>query len=187
VACNDRVVIWKDRTRLTGWGEATVPNFHGQFIAITGIVLLQADDPNLLPLTTTKRGVDAASEVYLEVKELMRESTKALTSFTNKWKKFPGKLDDLYQSASYTDLGDIRRKAASAPMTAMRRFDGMKRYGPVYPTPEQEKTDTRVSFVAPIRQVRRLARHYFDDETAKAGDVGAQAFEEAVKRVGARR
>jgi hypothetical protein len=40
VACNDRVVIWKDKTRLTGWGEATVPNYHGQFIAISGIVLL---------------------------------------------------------------------------------------------------------------------------------------------------
>ena len=66
VACNDRVVIWKDKTRLTGWGEATVPNYHGQFIPITGIVLLRADDPSALPLTTTKRGIDAASNVYSE-------------------------------------------------------------------------------------------------------------------------
>ncbi len=56
IACNDRVVVWKDKTRLTGWGEATVPNYHGQFIAISGIVLLAASDPQRLPLTTTKRG-----------------------------------------------------------------------------------------------------------------------------------
>jgi hypothetical protein len=98
VACNDRVVIWKDKSRLTGWGEAAVPNYHGQFIAITGIVLLKSDDPKKLPLTTTKRGIDAASNVYSEAKDLMREATKNLTSFTNKWKKFPEQTEDIYKN-----------------------------------------------------------------------------------------
>jgi hypothetical protein len=180
VACNDRVVIWKDKTRLTGWGEATVPNFHGQFIAITGIVLLQSDDPKKLPLTTTKRGVDGASEVYLKVKELMRESTKALTSFTNKWKKFPDKLGDLYESANYAELSEIRAKAETARLTTVRRFDGMKKHEPAYPVPEQEKTDVRVGFTARRRDVEILRKHYFDDDKAKPGEVGERAFEEAL-------
>src|SRR5690606_31732017 len=25
ISCNDRVVVWKDKSRLTGWGEANVP------------------------------------------------------------------------------------------------------------------------------------------------------------------
>ena len=64
IACNDRIVVWKDKTRLTGWGEASVPNYHTQFIAITGLVLLSSDDPKKLPLTTTKRGIDASREIY---------------------------------------------------------------------------------------------------------------------------
>ena len=108
VACNDRIVIWKDKSRLTGWGEATVPNYHGQFIAITGIVLLRSADPKKLPLTTTKRGIDAASNVYSQAKDLMREATKGLTSFTNKWKKFPAKLEEMYKSSAYIGLAALR-------------------------------------------------------------------------------
>lgn len=181
VACNDRVVIWKDKTRLTGWGEATVPNFHGQFIAITGIVLLRAEDPKKLPLTTTKRGVDAASQLYSEVKDLMREATKSLTSFTNKWKKFPEKLEEIYQTTDYVDLEGLRSLAASLPLKKIRNLDGVHKYEPEYPEPEQQKTSVRVSFAASKPDVAYLARRYFDDPKAKPGAVGEKAFREALK------
>jgi hypothetical protein len=184
VACNDRVVIWKDKSRLTGWGEASVPNYHGQFIAITGIVLLRSDDPKKLPLTTTKRGIDAASNVYSEVKDLMRDATKNLTSFTNKWKKFPQKLDTIYQSAQYIDLPTLRSLPAKLEMTAVRKLDGMKKFEPKYPTPPQEKTSVRVSFPALKTDVALLAKYFFDEETVKAADVGEAAFNAAVENAG---
>lgn len=87
VVCNDRVVLFADKTRVTGWGEATVPQYHTQFISIAGTVTFKSNDARLLPLTTTKRGVDGNSELYLEVKEYMREGLKLFTNFTNKWKK----------------------------------------------------------------------------------------------------
>jgi len=181
VACNDRVVIWKDKTRLTGWGEATVPNYHGQFIAITGIVLLRSDDPNKLPLTTTKRGIDAASNIYSEAKDLMRDATKSLTSFTNKWKKFPAKRDDLYKSSSYVGLEQLRELPSKLTLVKSRKLEGIKKYEPKYPEPPQEKTSVRVSFTAGKRDVALLAKHYFDDEGVKAGDVGEAAFNDALK------
>jgi len=181
VACNDRVVIWKDKTRLTGWGEATVPNYHGQFIAITGIVLLRSGDPKKLPLTTTKRGIDAASNVYSEVKDLMREATKSLTSFTNKWKKFPSKREEMYKSSSYVGLSQLRELPSTLQMATSRKLAGIKKYEPKYPEPAQEKTSVRVSFVAPKKDVTFLAKHYFDDEGTKAGEVGEAAFNEALK------
>jgi hypothetical protein len=181
VACNDRVVIWKDKSRLTGWGEATVPNYHGQFIAITGIVLLRSDDPKKLPLTTTKRGIDAASTVYSQTKDLMREATKSLTSFTNKWKKFPQKLEDLYKSSSYVDLPTLRSLSNVLPMVSSRKMDGIKKFEPVYPEPEQEKTSTKVIFVALKEEVTVLAKYYFDDPKAKPGQVGEAAFKEALE------
>ena len=176
VACNDRVVLWKDKTRFTGWGEATVPNYHGQFIPITGIVLLRSNDPKELPLTTTKRGIDAGSNVYSEIKDLMREATKSLTSFTNKWKKFPQQRDELYRSSEYVDLPALRKLPSTLSMAKVHKSAGMRKYAPKYPEPIQAKTSVRVAFVALKSDVERLSRHYFDNDQAKASDVGEAAF-----------
>jgi hypothetical protein len=183
VACNDRVVIWKDKTRLTGWGEAAVPNYHGQFIAITGIVLLHSEDPTKLPLTTTKRGIDASSNIYSEAKDLMRQATKNLTTFTNKWKKFPDQLEDMYKSADYLDMESLRKLPAELPMSVSRKNESIKKYEPQYPEPEQEKTSTRVAFAALKDDVDILARHFFDDINIKPGLVGEVAFKQALKSV----
>jgi Histidine kinase-, DNA gyrase B-, and HSP90-like ATPase len=183
VACNDRVVIWKDKTRLTGWGEASVPNYHGQFIAITGIVLLRSQDPKQLPLTTTKRGIDASSNVYSEVKDLMREATKNLTSFTNKWKKFPARLEEIYQQSEYVDLDKLQSASTNLAATAVRKLPGIKKFEPKYPEPEQAKTSVRVSFTAEKTAVATLAKHFFGDQTVKAGEVGEAAFTSALEGV----
>ncbi len=187
VACNDRVVIWKDKTRLTGWGEATVPNYHGQFIAITGIVLLRSNTVKELPLTTTKRGIDASSNTYSQVKDLMREATKSLTVFANKWKKFPQKRDEIYRSGEYIDLPTLRTLSTSLPMTTSRKLDGIKKYEPKYPEPQEERTSVRVSFPAPKKEVAALAVHFFDDAGVKAAVVGETAFQEALKSMRGRK
>lgn len=183
VACNDRVVIWKDKSRLTGWGEASVPNYHGQFIAITGIVLLTSADPKNLPLTTTKRGIDAASNLYSEVKDLMREATKNLTSFTNKWKKFPQKLQDIYKETEYIDLNKLRTMPSNLRMTNSRKISGIQKFEPTYPVPSQEKTSARVSFVALRADIATVSKYFFDDDRAKPGQVGEAAFNDTLARI----
>jgi Histidine kinase-, DNA gyrase B-, and HSP90-like ATPase len=180
VACNDRVVIWKDKTKLTGWGEATVPNYHGQFIPITGIVLFSSDDTKKLPLTTTKRGIDAASNVFLSAKDHMRTATKAMTSFTNKWKKFPEDRERLYRSAQHVSLPDLRKNAVTLATKSTRKDPGIAHYAPQLPTPQKENTSTRVSFVVDNAELQFLAHHFFDAESVKSAEVGKKAFDEAV-------
>lgn len=87
IVCNDRVVLYNDKTRMTGWGEAGVPQYHTQFIGILGVVFFTSNNPASLPLTTTKRGVDGSSQLYLYVKNIMRQGLKKFTDFTNQWKK----------------------------------------------------------------------------------------------------
>lgn len=183
VACNDRIVIWKDRTRLTGWGEANVPNYHGQFIAITGIVLLSSSDAKRLPLTTTKRGIDASSDVYLTVKNLMRDVTKNLTSFTNKWKRYPDGLEEIYKNSEYVDLSQLRKKVQDPTLNKVRKMDSFVQNRPSYPEPEREKTSVRISFLADRNEVTHLARHFFDDERVKASEVGEQSFSYAYREI----
>lgn len=180
VACNDRVVIWKDRSRLTGWGEAGTPNFHGQFIAITGIVLMRSANPSLLPLTTTKRGVDAGSDIYSKIKDLMREATKGLATFTNKWKKFPDRLEDLYLGSAYAELNDLR--VDSVAMRTVHGMPTMSRSVPTLPAPSALRTDARVSFAASKEKVAFLGEHYFRDATAKPAKVGEHAFNQEYAR-----
>lgn len=178
VACNDRVVIWKDKTRLTGWGEAGVPNFHGQFIPITGIVLLYADNPQLLPLTTTKRGIDAASNVYSQVKDMMREATKELTKFTNRWKKFPDQRNTFYEQSRRITLAQIRddvRKGA-IPLSATRRFGAVNVFQPTLPAPARENTDARISYLANKEEIETVARHFFEEPNVRNEDVGKHSF-----------
>ncbi len=183
VACNDRVVIWKDKTRLTGWGEATVPNYHGQFIAITGIVLLRSEDPRNLPLTTTKRGIDAASNVYSTAKDMMREATKALTSFTNRWKKFPEERDTLYRATTYVALPELRAMTKELPLTSLRKIASVKKFEPDYPAPRQQATSARVSFLAEKTDVARLAQHFFETTEVTNEEVGKAAFNQALAQI----
>ena len=87
VICNDRAGFrYCDRSEVTGWGEAGVPRYHTQFIAVSGIVEFRSNNTAKLPTTTTKRGIDASSSLYLQVKNKMREGMKMFTAYTNHWK-----------------------------------------------------------------------------------------------------
>ena len=176
VICNDRAVVWKDRTRLTGWGEASVPNYHGQFIAITGVVLLKSSDPKLLPLTTTKRGLDAGSEIYSQIKDMMRESTKGLTTFTNRWKKYEDDLDKLYLKTEYVDLATLRENVRVIATRPHHKFKTIKRFIPKLPSPLAMSTSARVSFLALKTVISRLSIRYFGIPDAKPREVGEEAF-----------
>lgn len=188
VACNDRIVVWRDKTRLTGWGEAGVPNFHGQFIPITGIVLLSAADSRQLPLTTTKRGLDAASNVYSQVKDLMRESTKEFTRFTNRWKNFADQRDEIYQSSEKLSLGELRAlsdESSPTPFRPIRRIPGMSMRKPVLPEPVKERSHVRVSFLAEKSDVIKLGVALLDSEVATPAEVGQAAFHRVLENAGA--
>ena len=181
VACNDRIVIWKDRGRLTGWGEASVPNWHGQFLGIVGLVMLRAADPEDLPLTTTKRGVDAASDVWSYVKDMMRDAIKAFTNFTNKWKVASEERTALFSNLSRLDLSTLH--AQEYPLRAWAKVDTVMRSAPLLPSPKVERKEARVSFTAPKGQVVALAYAYFDDQKVKPRYVGEEAFRREYKRL----
>ena len=184
VACNDRVVIWKDKTRLTGWGEANVPNYHGQFIPITGIVLLRADDPWRLPLTTTKRGIDAASSVFLEVKDFMRAATKSFTTFTNRWKKFPEERDRMYRESRHVGLSELTTsaKARKIPTRAVRGRPELRRYAPKLPEPRQQKTSSRISYLVEKSDLGEVVRYFYDETMVTNAEVGKMTFELALRK-----
>ncbi|MGD0697469.1 MAG: ATP-binding protein [Terriglobia bacterium] len=184
VLCNDRAVLYCDRSEMTGWGEADVPRYHTQFIAISGVAEFRSDDASKLPTTTTKRGIDSSSRLYLQVKNRMREGMRIFTDYTNKWK---------------TRADESRRQieAAGAPLT----FEEVKteakgltfrstkaqvlrgdQYRPKLPLPRPTQSQARrVSFVKDAKDVRAVAEYLFDDPEVDPSRVGEECFDLILK------
>jgi hypothetical protein len=182
--CNDRVVLYADKTRVTGWGEAGVPQYHTQFVSIAGVVTFKCNDASLLPVTTTKRGIDGNSDLYLAVKEFMREGTKIFTAFTNKWKRPSRERAELSQTAVSTSPAGIMNSIPADQWTADQRgvIKG-KKFKPKLPMPVVNQEHRFLRFSRPIQDIKALGIHFFDDEDALPGDVGAKCFDEALKRI----
>ncbi len=121
ILCNDRAVLYCDRTELTGWGEAGVPRYHTQFIAISGVVEFRADDASKLPTTTTKRGIDSSSTLYLQIKNKMREGMQIFTQYTNQWK---GRADESKKQIAQGErlsFEEIKEKSQTLPFNTTKQ------------------------------------------------------------------
>lgn len=179
VLCNDRAVLFSDKSALTGWGEAGVPRYHTQFIAIAGIVEFCASDPTKLPTTTTKRGVDAASALYLNVKNKMREGMGYFTHFTYKWKGREAEARQHILGGTPATLEDIKARAKTMPLARTKRtVPPGQQYRPPLPMPRRLKPDRqRISFVRDAEEVKMVSRYLFGKDSVSAARVGEKCFE----------
>lgn len=82
ILCNGRVVVSADKTELTGWG-AGGPQFVSKYRGFVGLAFFFADDPVELPWTTTKRGINRESPVFIKARNQMHLSARPVLSFLN--------------------------------------------------------------------------------------------------------
>jgi hypothetical protein len=110
---------------------------------------------------------------------MMREATKKLTDFTNKWKKSEADLADLYKrETSPKPLSAIRDDLQRIPARTWPKDKEVQVYAQTLPTPKKESSSARISFVAAKQDVQKLSMVYFGETGAKAKDVGERAFKE---------
>jgi hypothetical protein len=186
IICNDRVVIANDKSRLTGWGEASVPAYHNQFIAIAGVLEFEANSAEKLPLTTTKRGIDAGSDLYLRVKEQMRSGLKVFTSYTNKWKAH---IDEQRKVEKAAKPVPVRAAVRGVPKDKWRQAKAGSTgrvFVPDLPQPKKDRADTVVRFYRAKKDIARVAQHLFDTADVPAGEVGAGCFDRILKEARAK-
>ena len=186
VICNDRVVLYNDKSQMTGWGTATVPGYHNQFISIAGVVYFRSKDSAKLPLNTTKRGLDTSSEVYLTVLDYMREGLKKFTTFTNWWKRreeeTEGQFGSLEQLAP-RDVLTVAKRLGTDKFTRVAKAnvkDG-RRYSPNLPKPTNREQNARICFAAAIKDIELVAEYYFGDRDVDRADIGKKCFEESLE------
>jgi hypothetical protein len=179
VICNDRVVLLHDRSMKTGWGDGGVPQFHPQFRAIAGLVVLASNNPEKLPLSTTKRDLDVGSDVFLKARQACMEGIKTFTNFTNAWK---GMEADAAQYFEDTPRKDARREIALARDhgSSVRGLPGAKKFKPSLPAPAS-KSSRRISFVRELDEIEAVSTFLFDEKNALPKDVGNACFERVLK------
>lgn len=182
IICNDRVVLYADRTRVTGWGDANVPAYHPQFVSIAGVVIFNSKDAKKLPVTTTKRGVEGNSDLYLSVKNVMRDGLKQFTDFTNKWKSPSEERTAAMRGATSTylaqDVGDHvdNELWKSNPGELKGRL-----FKPKLPKPKDIDPVKSIQFSRQLKEINEV-RDYFDDPAMSNSQVGTKCFEYVLQR-----
>lgn len=183
IVCNDRVVLHNDTSMKTGWGTASVPSYHNQFIAISGVVFFRSNDSMNLPLNTTKRGLDTSSEVYLIVLDQMREGMKKFISFTNTWKKREEETASQFLELEPAKPVEIAKRVADANFSKSRKHNSKgsgKFYSPELPKPDPKSPTRRISFTADQKDIELVGEYYFDDSSTNRNEVGQRCFEECL-------
>lgn len=182
IICNDRVIIANDKTSLTGWGSSGAPAYHSQFVAISGVAIIRSKDASLLPVTTTKRGIDINSNIYWALREKMVEGLKMFTSYTNKWKTPSVERETIQKATTAIAPQNVASAVPEDRWRAVRSGLGGKQYIPVLPVPRTTNPNKQIKFSRPADEVRMVALYLFEDEDVKPTQVGDQCFAEVLKK-----
>ncbi len=186
VACNDRVVLFCDKSEQTGWGTGRVPEYHTQFIRISGFAEFSSLDPTKLPFTTTKHGINQQAKVFLKVFDKLREGTKTFTDWTNQFKDFASQKAAIFDPTltKSLDVEEIKQRVSDAqvkarPGTKSESFT----YKPKLPQPKTDRKERTISFRRSEADVRTVSNYLFgDDDEVSASRVGEECFELVLKK-----
>lgn len=164
IVCNDRVILYNDKSYLTGWGTAGVPSYHTQFTGIKGIVVFESSEPKDLPMTTTKRGVDHSSPVYIAVKDKICEGLKLFTNYTNHWKGQNAK-ERVYSTAAEKVKYDKLFSSEAQEFDIRLRGDVKKgkTYKPTLPKPQNDSTYRIIRFMRSEDEISRVKANLYGD------------------------
>ena len=162
---------------MTGWGDLNVPRYHTQFIAISGVVEFTSDDPSKLPTTTTKRGLDASSQLYLQVKNKMREGTKIFTRYTDKWKSNASGSKKHTSECSPVPLNRLQEETVSLTLRKLPDMQNAKQYKPSLPLPPRPQSTTKlIKFHKDESDIRAVANHLGEPDLDPSS-VGSRCFD----------
>lgn len=178
VVCNDRVVLYNDKTALTGWGTSKVPNYHTQFIGIKGIVIFESSNPKALPMTTTKRGIDHSSPLYLTVKDRICDGLKMFTNYTNLWKGQNQAEREHSTKAIKVAVSDIFNETKNKELgIAPRNSQKGKTFNPQLPKPENDKPYKIIRFTKSLEEIQRVSLYCFGENDCAPSKVGEECFD----------
>ena len=147
IYCNNRLVVEADTSNITGWGLTPNPKWHIDFVMFRGILFLDSEETMNLPLTTTKKGIDATSDIYKAIFPIMQNAMVNVLAFL---KQIPQMRD---QANYYRQMlcDNLNRIAA----VELKKFDFSQQAPKKFYPPEldvelisQKKNTVRIAYDA---------------------------------------
>lgn len=162
VFCNGRTVISADKTPLTGWSSG-LPIFQPKHRPFLGTVFFVSSNPENLPWTTTKAGINEDSSLWQEAKRLMGTAGQSVVSFLD------GRYKDEGTGVPSKDL----RLAAGTSISAFEAAVSKKKNF----TPPEKKAPktTKIQFDAKVDDVESI-KEYLQKPSMSGRDVGRYTF-----------
>ena len=147
-----------------------------------GIVEFQSNDASKLPTTTTKRGIDASSALYLQVKNKMREGIKIFTDFTNQWKGKGNESQKYIDSGEPLALDETKTKSEKLKLNPVTsRLEGVQ-FMPKLPKPRPEPSSKkRISYSKDLEEIQVVQNYLFDENSVTPSQVGEKCFDQMLR------
>jgi len=157
IYCNDRLVVESDTSDLTGWGVRSNVQFHPDYAMFRGILFLDSEDTFKLPLTTTKKGIDATASIYKIARSKMEEGMNYVLSFLKQVRK----LDDPDDYRTSLDENEDKKNVVDLKDTDFTVYESRKFYTPELDSDQikTKKDSVRIAFNAPINMANKAKLH----------------------------
>lgn len=164
VICNDRMLVFADRTRLTGWG-AEVAEYHPQYRRFRGYVYLIGSS-SAMPWNTAKTTVDEDSAVWRAVRREIVEALREARTIMNRIKVEVNELPEADRPIS-TKLN------AATEVGLAQLTNSTKIVAPPKP-PKAPPTTKSITYKVPADLFEEVADNL---EVENAVDVGRRTFD----------
>jgi Histidine kinase-, DNA gyrase B-, and HSP90-like ATPase len=170
ILCNGRVVVRANKDDLTGWGS-DLASFQPKYRSFVGLVSFESNDPLSLPWTTTKRGINRESSVFIRARALMAAMSKPILTALNLQ----------YPSDPNVEADEIRSAVDGVRPVPFREIALRPTSGFSFTPPKKkERTTDRICFDAKIADLDKVRKH-LRRPTMKPSDIGKWAFAQYVK------
>lgn len=170
IFCNGRAVISADKSFLTGWGSGTgLPIFQPKHRPFIGTVFFVSNNPEQLPWTTTKSGINEDSTIWQAAKRHMITTARTVITF----------LDGRYTDTG-TDIAskELQESSGGRTISALAASTSPAK---AFEAPQKPKPVTiRVQFDAKVSHVKAVGKH-LGKSSITASEAGRYTFEYFVR------
>lgn len=169
IYCNGRMIVYADKTTLTGWGENGVRMYHPSLACFRGYVFFESTALNELPWNTTKTSVDTSSQYYIAAKDMMREALLQVTELIKSINNY-----DEEEQSQVEDKILSREKTISLTSTEIQNISKNENFYFKLPEHKELIKMTTINFKKPLKQVEEL-KEIMNVSTNK--EVGEHIFD----------
>ena len=167
VFCNERLVLFADKTSVTGWGKETRA-YHNHLASFRGYVYFESENLLQLPWNTTKTGVDTTNKLYQETLEKMKEAISQINRAINSMlKKYD--VNNIDEIASIKNASEI-----TLSYETVHGFSIASDFEIKDQKSTTKKANTTISFKVP-KDKYEIVKAYMNSKTAK--EMGETLFD----------